>query len=112
MRKLIIAIDERNCQIDAFKDIRDSVPKVTAKEFLKEVEAWEKDQTKPNPYSLPEKGMQPLSPLIYYLVTNGYVGRKVDSRKLRSGCSFERTKQMRSKKARLQCTKRVPQVSW
>jgi hypothetical protein len=63
MRKLIIAIDEQNCQIDAFKDIRDSIPKATAKEFLKEVEAWEKDQTKLNPYSLPEKGMRPLSPL-------------------------------------------------
>jgi hypothetical protein len=50
--------------------------------------------------------------VIYYPVTNSCVGWKVDSQKLRSGCNFERTKQTRSKKARLQCTKRVLQVSW
>ena len=59
MRRLIITQEERNFQVEAFKEIRDSIPKVTPKEYLTEVEAWEQDQSLPNPYALPTKGTLP-----------------------------------------------------
>jgi hypothetical protein len=59
MRWLIIAQDEQNFQVEAFKEVRDSIPKATAKEYLAEVEAWEQDQSLPNPYALPTKGTLP-----------------------------------------------------
>jgi hypothetical protein len=55
MRKLCIAIDERNSQISCFEEIKNSIKKATVKGFKEQVEAWEKDQTKPNPYLTPKK---------------------------------------------------------
>lgn len=43
-----------------FEEIRDTLPKKVAQGFVKEVEAWEKDQRQPNPYQLPKRGVSPV----------------------------------------------------
>lgn len=55
-RKLLVATEERNKQVAAFKDVRDTIPKDAAKEYIRMVEAWEKDNTQPNPYEEPSNG--------------------------------------------------------
>jgi hypothetical protein len=57
MQKLCIAIDERNQQVACFNEIKNSIKKDTVKGFKEQVEAWEKDPSKPNPYLAPKKGM-------------------------------------------------------
>lgn len=56
MRKLLIAIDERKTQVNAFLDVRATVDRDAAKKYIEEVEAWEKDDTLPNPYLVPRTG--------------------------------------------------------
>lgn len=56
MRKLLIAIDERDKQVKAFTDIRDTVDRGAAKTYIAEVEAWERDDRLPNPYLVPRTG--------------------------------------------------------
>jgi hypothetical protein len=55
--KLHIAIDERNQQVDCFKEIKNTINKDTVKGFKEQVEAWEKDSSNPNPYLAPKKGV-------------------------------------------------------
>lgn len=62
-RKLLVATEERNKQVAAFIEVRDTIPKEAAKEYVKMVEAWEKDNTQPNPYEEPSNGTLLLSPL-------------------------------------------------
>lgn len=56
MRKLLIGLDERQTQVNAFLDMRATVDRDAAKRYIEEVEAWEKDDTLPNPYLVPRTG--------------------------------------------------------
>ena len=57
MKHLEIAIEERQRQVECFKGIKNSVKMELVKEFKWQVEAWEADLSKPNPYILPKKGV-------------------------------------------------------
>lgn len=57
MRKLFIAIEEHKTQVDAFLDVCATVDMDAVKRYIKEVEAWEKDDTLPNPYLVPRTGL-------------------------------------------------------
>ncbi|KAF7968026.1 hypothetical protein HWV62_32158 [Athelia sp. TMB] len=61
-KRLIIAKEERDVQLKAFKEIRDTVNMAAAEQWIKDVTAWEserklpvKEQKAPNPYELPTK---------------------------------------------------------
>lgn len=56
MRKLLVAIEERQKQVAAFLDVCKSVDRDTARQYIAEVEAWEKDNSLPNPYHVPRTG--------------------------------------------------------
>lgn len=56
MRKLLVAIDERQTQVDAFVCVRETVDRSAAKAFIKDVEAWEADNSLENPYLVPRTG--------------------------------------------------------
>lgn len=43
-------MEERDRQIEAFKDIRKAISLPIAEECIASVEAWERDPSKPNPY--------------------------------------------------------------
>ena len=62
-RKLIIAKEERDVQLRAFAEVRDTVTPQAAEQWVNEVKAWEKErilpvknQKAPNPYELPKNG--------------------------------------------------------
>ena len=57
MHKLLIAIEECKTQVDAFLDVHATVDRDAAKRYIEEVEAWEKDDTLPNPYPVPRTGL-------------------------------------------------------
>lgn len=56
MRKLLIAIEERQRQVNAFIGVRDTVDRDAAKGYIAQVEAWEQDPSLPNPYLVPRTG--------------------------------------------------------
>lgn len=49
-RKLILAIDERDRQVAAFKEVDQTLSKSVRKEWQKRIDDWKADRTKPNPY--------------------------------------------------------------
>ncbi|KAJ7829911.1 hypothetical protein B0H13DRAFT_1655417 [Mycena leptocephala] len=51
-RKLIVAIDERDRQIAAFKQVDSTVRSAIKKEWQKKIDDWREDRTKPNPYEI------------------------------------------------------------
>lgn len=52
VRKLLIATDERNHQIECFKEINAGLDNATRKDWESCVQAWEHDKSNPNPYLL------------------------------------------------------------
>lgn len=56
MRKLLVAIDEQQTQVNAFVSVQETVDRNAAKKFIKEVEAWEADNSLENPYLVPRTG--------------------------------------------------------
>ncbi|KAJ7733221.1 hypothetical protein DFH07DRAFT_780665 [Mycena maculata] len=50
--KLILAIDERDRQVAAFKDVDSTLKKSLRKKWQKKIDDWIKDPSKPNPYEL------------------------------------------------------------
>ncbi|KAF7374455.1 CxC2 domain-containing protein [Mycena sanguinolenta] len=52
--KLILAIDERDRQVNAFKQVDSTVKKVVRKEWQRKIDEWHADRSKPNPYRLLE----------------------------------------------------------
>lgn len=56
MRKLLVAIEERQKQVAAFLDVRETIDRDAAKRYIAEVEAWEQDESLPNPYLMPRTG--------------------------------------------------------
>ncbi|KAJ7716269.1 hypothetical protein B0H16DRAFT_1339234 [Mycena metata] len=54
-RKLILAIDERDRQVEAFKDIDCTLRTELKKEWQAKIDNWKADRTQPNPY-LPAGG--------------------------------------------------------
>ena len=57
MHKLLIAVEECKTQVNAFLDVHATVNRDTAKRYIEEVEALEKDDTLPNPYLVPRTGL-------------------------------------------------------
>lgn len=62
-RKLLISKEERDVQIRAFNEVRDTIPPDAAAQWVGEVLAWEKerklpvkDQRAPNPYEMLKNG--------------------------------------------------------
>ncbi|KAK7054021.1 hypothetical protein R3P38DRAFT_2501036 [Favolaschia claudopus] len=53
-RKLVIAIDERDCQVTAFAEVDGTLEESLRNEWQGMVDAWTEDRTKPNPYQLDE----------------------------------------------------------
>ncbi|KAJ7650554.1 hypothetical protein FB45DRAFT_730946 [Roridomyces roridus] len=51
-RKLIVAIAERNKQVENFKEVNSSLEVELRKQWRLEIEEWQKDHSKPNPYVL------------------------------------------------------------
>ncbi|KAJ7744427.1 hypothetical protein DFH07DRAFT_963653 [Mycena maculata] len=51
-RKLILAIDERDWQVAAFKEVDSTLKKELKKSWQKKIDEWKDDPTKPNPYEL------------------------------------------------------------
>ncbi|KAJ7790270.1 hypothetical protein B0H13DRAFT_2245702 [Mycena leptocephala] len=49
-RKLILAIDERDWQVAAFKEVDRTLKKEVRKEWQKQIDEWNRDKSKPNPY--------------------------------------------------------------
>jgi hypothetical protein len=49
---LIVAIDERDRQIAAFKQVDSTVRSAIKKEWQKKIDDWREDRTKPNPYEI------------------------------------------------------------
>ncbi|KAJ7492940.1 hypothetical protein B0H11DRAFT_2228263 [Mycena galericulata] len=54
-RKLIVAIAERDQQVAAFKDISSTIERDVRDEWKGMIEAWVKDPSRPNPYTLSRK---------------------------------------------------------
>ncbi|KAJ7480228.1 hypothetical protein B0H11DRAFT_1724998 [Mycena galericulata] len=54
-RKLIVAIAERERQVAGFREISATVHRDVRKDWKKQIEAWEKDPTQPNPYTVSRK---------------------------------------------------------
>lgn len=59
-RKLIVAIAERGCQLDAFQSVSETIERDVKQEWVKMVDDWEADESKPNPYMLLRKGIHPV----------------------------------------------------
>ncbi|KAJ6463803.1 hypothetical protein C8R47DRAFT_1224959 [Mycena vitilis] len=53
-RKLLLAIDERDRQVAAFKEVDGTVKKDVKKKWQAMIDAWVLDRTKPNPYEFGE----------------------------------------------------------
>ncbi|KAJ7650262.1 hypothetical protein FB45DRAFT_1076655 [Roridomyces roridus] len=51
-RKLIIAIGERNKQVENFTEVDSTLDKDLRKGWLKQIRDWERDHSQPNPYML------------------------------------------------------------
>ncbi|KAJ7046286.1 hypothetical protein C8F04DRAFT_1173230 [Mycena alexandri] len=51
-KKLILAIDERDRQVEAFKEVDRTLKKELRAEWQKRIDEWVADPTKPNPYVL------------------------------------------------------------
>jgi hypothetical protein len=47
---LIVAIDERDRQVAAFKQVDSTVRSAVKKEWQKKIDDWREDRSKPNPY--------------------------------------------------------------
>jgi dethiobiotin synthetase len=56
VRKLLIAVEERDHQIACFKEINSGLDYVTRQDWESRVQAWEGDRSKPNPYLLDKTG--------------------------------------------------------
>jgi hypothetical protein len=56
IRKLLIAIDERQHQIDCFKEINAGLTTETRIDWESRVRAWDDDKSKPNPFLLDKTG--------------------------------------------------------
>ncbi|KAJ7708001.1 hypothetical protein B0H16DRAFT_1746369 [Mycena metata] len=70
--KLILAIDERNCQVAAFKEVDQTLSKNVRKEWQKKIDNWKADRTKPNPYLIGEgKNNGPSEATICLALTKG-----------------------------------------
>ncbi|KAJ6463769.1 hypothetical protein C8R47DRAFT_992319 [Mycena vitilis] len=52
-RKLLVAIAERERQVDAFKEVNRTVPRELRNEWQEKIDAFVADHSKPNPYVLP-----------------------------------------------------------
>ncbi|KAJ7734685.1 hypothetical protein B0H16DRAFT_1664977 [Mycena metata] len=52
--KLILAIDKRDRQVTAFKEVDQTLSKNVRKEWRKKIDDWKADRTKPNPYLIGE----------------------------------------------------------
>jgi hypothetical protein len=52
-RKLIVAIAERDKQVEGFKQVDSTLRSHLRKEWQGQIDAWLADKTKPNPYWLP-----------------------------------------------------------
>lgn len=50
------AIKNRQEHVNAFKEFDAALPPSTTKEWTKQVQAWERDSTQPNPFEPPKKG--------------------------------------------------------
>ncbi|KAJ7043420.1 hypothetical protein C8F04DRAFT_1207359 [Mycena alexandri] len=53
-RKLILALTERDTHVEAFKQIDSTLKSELRKEWQEMIDEWLEDNTKPNPYELPE----------------------------------------------------------
>ncbi|KAJ7774223.1 hypothetical protein DFH07DRAFT_952479 [Mycena maculata] len=51
-RKLILAMDERNRRVAAFKEVDGTLKKELRRKWQKQINEWIKDSSKPNPYEL------------------------------------------------------------
>ncbi|KAJ7027839.1 hypothetical protein C8F04DRAFT_1212338 [Mycena alexandri] len=49
-RKLILAIDERDHQVEAFKEVDKTLTRSIRKQWQKQIDDWKADRTQPNPY--------------------------------------------------------------
>ncbi|KAJ7934588.1 hypothetical protein B0H13DRAFT_1855184 [Mycena leptocephala] len=54
-RKLILAVDERDRQVTAFKEV-DAIKKEVKQKWQKMIDDWRADKSKPNPYALADGG--------------------------------------------------------
>ncbi|KAJ7716561.1 hypothetical protein B0H16DRAFT_1741222 [Mycena metata] len=54
-RKLLVAIAERDRQVEAFKEISNTIERPVRNEWKKKIVAWHEDPTKENPYTLQRK---------------------------------------------------------
>ncbi|KAJ7604866.1 hypothetical protein DFH06DRAFT_1020582, partial [Mycena polygramma] len=55
-RKLLVAIAERQRQVESFKEVNRTVPKELRTTWQTQIDAFVADHTKPNPYVLPNAG--------------------------------------------------------
>ncbi|KAJ7623098.1 hypothetical protein DFH06DRAFT_1340412 [Mycena polygramma] len=55
-RKLLVAIAERQRQVESFKEVNRTVPKELRTTWQTQIDAFVADHTKPNPYVLPNTG--------------------------------------------------------
>jgi hypothetical protein len=55
-RKLVVAIEEKERQIEAFKQCNRTVERDVQKLWQAEIDAWLADKRKPSPYALPRTG--------------------------------------------------------
>lgn len=57
IKKLRHAVSERNEQAIAFKKFSDALPRDAVAKWTSDVEAWEQDPTKPNPFFAEQESM-------------------------------------------------------
>lgn len=55
--RLRVAVDERNRQVDSYAEITSTLRKEVKHDWEKQVQDWEEDRSKPNPYAPRMKGM-------------------------------------------------------
>ncbi|KAJ7061573.1 hypothetical protein C8F01DRAFT_1252352 [Mycena amicta] len=56
-RRLLLARDERQRQVDAFQAVNDGINVEVQRDWKRHVREWEEDESRPNPYILPTKGL-------------------------------------------------------
>ncbi|KAH7904935.1 hypothetical protein BJ138DRAFT_1106403 [Hygrophoropsis aurantiaca] len=59
-RRLIVAIAERERQVNNFREVTDTLSVAVVKEWKGMLKSWEKDKSQPNPYEIDRKGEQRL----------------------------------------------------
>ncbi|KAJ7626008.1 hypothetical protein FB45DRAFT_1030326 [Roridomyces roridus] len=51
-RKLIVALAERNKQVESFKEVNSTLAKDLREKWIQQIREWQRDHSKPNPYLL------------------------------------------------------------